>query len=69
MNALLRRFRPEQVRVLILLLIILVALMIFGTQIENYFAPRLASIASATSVAIVAVVAVGSNVDCVDAQH
>ncbi len=60
MNALLRRFRPEQVRVLILLLIILLALVFFGTQIENYFSPRFFN-RIATSAAIVAVVAVGQT--------
>jgi rhamnose transport system permease protein len=60
MNALLRRFRPEQVRVLILLLIIVLALLIFGSQIENYFSPRFFN-RIATSAAIVAVVAVGQT--------
>jgi rhamnose transport system permease protein len=60
MNALLRRFRPEQVRVLILVLIILLALLLFGTQIENYFSPRFFN-RIATSAAIVAVVAVGQT--------
>ncbi|MCC6455573.1 MAG: ABC transporter permease [Caldilineaceae bacterium] len=60
MNALLRRFRPEQVRVLILLLIIVIALLIFGSQIENYFSPRFFN-RIATSAAIVAVVAVGQT--------
>lgn len=60
MNTLLRRVRPEQVRVLILLLIILLALSFFGTQIENYFSPRFFN-RIATSAAIVAVVAVGQT--------
>jgi rhamnose transport system permease protein len=60
MNALLRRFRPEQVRVLILLLIIIFVLLFFGTQIENYFSPRFFN-RIATSAAIVAVVAVGQT--------
>jgi rhamnose transport system permease protein len=60
MNALLRRFRPEQVRVLILLLIILLILLFFGTQIENYFSPRFFN-RIATSAAIVAVVATGQT--------
>jgi rhamnose transport system permease protein len=60
MNALLRRFRPEQVRVLILLLIIVLALLFFGTQIENYFSPRFFNRIT-TSAAIVAVVAVGQT--------
>ena len=54
-------FRPEQVRDLILLLIIIFAVMLFfGTQIENYFSPRFFN-RIATSVAIVAVVAVGQT--------
>lgn len=60
MNALLRRFRPEQVRVVILLLIIVMALLFFGTQIDNYFSPRFFN-RIATSAAIVAVVAVGQT--------
>jgi rhamnose transport system permease protein len=60
MNAILRRVRPEQVRVLILLLIILIALAFFGSQIENYFSPRFFN-RIATSAAIVAVVAVGQT--------
>jgi rhamnose transport system permease protein len=60
MNALLRRFRPEQVRVLILLLIIVLALLVFGSQIENYFSPRFFN-RIATSASIVAVVAVGQT--------
>jgi rhamnose transport system permease protein len=46
--------------VLILLLIILLALLFFSTQIENYFSPRFFN-RIATSAAIVAVVAVGQT--------
>ncbi len=60
MNTLLRRFRPEQLRVWLLLVIILMALLLFGTQIENYFSPRFFN-RIATSAAIVAVVAVGQT--------
>jgi rhamnose transport system permease protein len=60
MNALLRRFRPEQVRVLILLWIILLTLLIFSTQIENYFSARFFN-RIAASAAIIAVVATGQT--------
>jgi rhamnose transport system permease protein len=60
MNAFLRRFRPEQVRVLILLLIIVLTLLFFATQIENYFSPRFFN-RIATSAAIIAVVAAGQT--------
>ncbi len=60
MSWLLRRFRPEQVRELILVLLIFVALLFFGTQIDNYFSARFFN-RIATSAAIVAVIAVGQT--------
>ena len=60
MNWLLRRFRPEQVRELILVLLIIVAMLIFGTQIDNYFSARFFN-RIATSAAIIAVVATGQT--------
>src|SRR5262245_6394122 len=56
----LRRVRPEQLRVTILLLIIFATLIFFSLQIENYFSPRFFN-GIATSAAIVAVAAVGQT--------
>ncbi len=55
-----RKFRPEQVRELILLLLILMAMLFFGSQIDNYFSARFFN-RIATSSAIIAVVAVGQT--------
>lgn len=60
MNALIRRLRPEQIRELVLVLIILLTILFFGTQIENYYNARFFNRIS-TSVAIIAVVAVGQT--------
>lgn len=60
MNWIRRRFQPEQIRewVLVLLIILLVAL--FASQIENYFSARTFNRVS-TSVAVIAVVAMGQT--------
>ena len=60
MNALKRRFRPEQIRELVLVLLIFLAIIFFGTQIENYYNARFFNRVS-TSVAIIAVIAVGQT--------
>jgi rhamnose transport system permease protein len=60
MNWLQRRLRPEQIRELSLLLLIVGAVIFFGTQIDNYYHPRTFNRIS-TSVAILAVVAVGQT--------
>ena len=60
MNTIRRAIRPEQVRELILLLIIFGAILFFGSQIENYYQPRTFT-RIASSVAILAVVAVGQT--------
>lgn len=60
MNAIRRRFQPEQVRELVLVLLILGIILFFGTQIENYFSARTFNRIS-TSVAVIAVVAVGQT--------
>ena len=60
MTALFRRFRPEQIREIILLLLILLIILFFSTQIENYLSPRFFNRIS-TSVAIIAIVAVGQT--------
>jgi rhamnose transport system permease protein len=60
MNVLRRHFRPEQFRVLVLLLLILLAIIFFGTQIDNYYNARFFNRVS-TSVAIIAVIAVGQT--------
>jgi rhamnose transport system permease protein len=60
MSTLRRRFQPDQIRELITLLLIILVLLFFGTQIDNYFNPRFFNRIS-TSVAIIAVVAVGQT--------
>jgi rhamnose transport system permease protein len=60
MNKLQRYFRPEQIRELSLVLLIVVMFIFFGTQIEGYFSPRIFNRIS-TDVAIIAVVAVGET--------
>jgi rhamnose transport system permease protein len=57
---LIRRFRPEQIREAVLVLLIILVVIFFGTQIDNYFNPRFFNRVS-TSVAIVAIVAVGQT--------
>ncbi|MEA3337904.1 MAG: ABC transporter permease [Chloroflexota bacterium] len=58
MNAIRRTLRPEQLRILVLLFLILMVLLFFSTQIENYISPRFFNRIS-TSVAIITVVTVG----------
>jgi len=60
MNALRRRFRPQQIRELVLVLLIFLAIIFFGTQINNYYNARFFNRVS-TSVAIIAVIAVGQT--------
>ena len=60
MNAIRRILRPEQLRELSLVLIIALAILFFGSQIENYYQPRTFN-RIATSVAILVVVAVGQT--------
>lgn len=55
-----RLFRPEQIREFSLLLLIVLAVLFFGSQIEGYFNGRTFTRIS-TSVAIIAVVAVGQT--------
>lgn len=55
-----RTLRPEQLRELSLVILILLAVLFFGSQIENYYQPRTFN-RIATSVAILAVVAVGQT--------
>jgi rhamnose transport system permease protein len=52
--------RPEQIRELVLVLIIILTILFFGTQIENYYNARFFNRVS-TSVAIIAVIAVGQT--------
>jgi rhamnose transport system permease protein len=59
-SALRRRFQPDQIREFVTLLLIVLVLLFFGTQIDNYFNPRFFNRIS-TSVAIIAVVAVGQT--------
>ncbi len=60
MSTLIRRFRPEQIRELVTLLLIVLAILFFGTQIDNYYNARFFNRIS-TSVAIIAVIAVGQT--------
>ncbi|MDQ3247674.1 MAG: ABC transporter permease, partial [Chloroflexota bacterium] len=60
MNTLKRTFRPEQIRELSLVLLIVLVVLLFSTQIEGYLSGRTFN-RIATSVAIVAVVAVGQT--------
>jgi rhamnose transport system permease protein len=60
MNRLARFIRPEQVRELILVIIIAGAVVFFGTQIDSYYSGRTFNRIS-TSVAVILVVAVGQT--------
>ena len=60
MNTLKRYLRPEQIRELSLVFLIVVTLIFFGTQIEGYFSGRTFNRIT-TTVAIIAVVAVGET--------
>ena len=60
MNWLQRHVRPEQVRELSLLLLIVVAVLFFGTLIDNYYSARTFN-RIASSVAVIAIVAVGQT--------
>jgi rhamnose transport system permease protein len=60
MSRLQRYFRPEQIRELSLVFLIIVMFVFFGTQIQGYFSPRIFNRISA-DVAIIAVVAVGET--------
>jgi rhamnose transport system permease protein len=58
MNILIRRFRPEQIRELFLVLLIVLVVVFFSTEIKGYFSASFVNRLS-TSVAVVAVLAVG----------
>lgn len=60
MSTLRRHLRPEQLRELVLVLLIVLVILFFGTQIDNYYSARFFNRVS-TSVAIIAVVAVGQT--------
>ena len=60
MNWLQRHVRPEQVRELSLLLLIIVAVLFFGSLIDNYYSARTFN-RIASSVAVIAIVAVGQT--------
>jgi rhamnose transport system permease protein len=60
MNAIRRRFRPEQIRELVLVLVIVLLILFFATQINGYLSGRTFNRVS-TSIAIIAVVAVGQT--------
>ncbi|MBI3764649.1 MAG: ABC transporter permease [Chloroflexi bacterium] len=60
MDAIKRYLRPEQIRELSLVFLIIVTLIFFGTQIEGYYSGRTFNRIT-TTVAIIAVVAVGET--------
>ena len=60
MKTLVSRFRPEQIRVLFLLVLIALVVVFFSIQIPSYFNARFFNRES-TSVAVIAVVAVGQT--------
>lgn len=60
MSALRRFFRVQQMRELSLLFILILVILLFGTQIEGYFSPRMFNRVAQT-VALITVVAVGQT--------
>src|SRR5690349_7647258 len=60
MTSLRRLFRPQQMRELSLLLILILIVLFFGTQIEGYFSPRMFNRVAGT-VALITIVAVGQT--------
>ncbi|MEZ4662453.1 MAG: ABC transporter permease [Caldilineaceae bacterium] len=60
MDVLRKSLRPEQLRELSLVLLILLAVLFFGSQIDNYYNPRTFTRIT-TSVAILVVVAIGQT--------
>ncbi len=60
MNRLRRYFRPEQLRELSLVFLMVLIFLFFGTQIEGYFSPRIFNRVT-SDVAIIAVVAIGET--------
>jgi rhamnose transport system permease protein len=60
MTRAMNRFRPEQLRELVLLVLIALLVLFFGTQIDNYFTARTLNRVT-SSVAIIAVVAIGQT--------
>ena len=60
MTALKRLVRPEQVREIVLALIVVLSVLYFGSQIENYYTPRTFN-RILSSISILAVVAVGQT--------
>jgi rhamnose transport system permease protein len=59
-NPLIKRFRPEQIRILFLVFLILVVIVFFSIQIPGYFNARFLNRLS-TSVAVVGILAVGQT--------
>jgi rhamnose transport system permease protein len=60
MKTVIQRFRPEQIRLLFLIVLLGIVVMFFASQIPNYFSPRFINRVS-TSVAVVAVLAVAQT--------
>lgn len=60
MKALMRRFRPEQLRVLVLIAVLVLIFLFFQVQVEGFASPRTLNRLQ-TSIAIIAVVAVAET--------
>ena len=60
MKTLVNRFRPEQIRLLFLLVLMALMVVFFSIQIPGYFNPRFI-VRESTSVAVVAVLAIGQT--------
>ena len=60
MKTLVNRFRPEQIRLLFLLVLLVLMVIFFSIQIPGYFNPRFI-VRQSTSVAVVAVLAIGQT--------
>jgi rhamnose transport system permease protein len=60
MKTLVNRFRPEQIRLLFLLVLLALMVVFFSIQIPGYFNPRFI-VRESTSVAVVAVLAIGQT--------
>lgn len=60
MNALMRRFRPEQIRVFVLVFVLGAIMLFFQTQVDGFISPRTLNRLQ-TSIAIITVVAVAET--------
>jgi rhamnose transport system permease protein len=60
MKSLINRFRPEQIRLLFLLVLLAIVVIFFSTQIPGYFNARFV-VRESTSVVVIAVLAIGQT--------